>query len=268
MKKSIIRLIGLLLVLAAMVGIILGIAGVFFIWKEKAAISASVNDSLALLEQTLTTTQNGLLVLDSTLENAAIQISKIQATSARAADTLATTYPTLDSIADLFGNKLTNVVTDTQLSLSAAEASATLIDDTLGIISAIPIIGARYEPDPPLATSIDQISESLGALPASFSEIEQNLSSTSTNLLEVQKDIEEMYASLGDISTNLKDAQSVVEEYQRIVTRNQNKVDTFQVNFPQHLERIALGITLILVWVAIASFGLLTQGMELIKSKK
>jgi uncharacterized phage infection (PIP) family protein YhgE len=268
MKTFFSRLVGVLLVVASFAGIILGIAGIFIIWNEEGSISAQVGDSLVLLDQTLDTTQDGLSILGSTLENASSQVDAIQDTTATTADTLATTTPILDSLANLFGTKLIDVVTDTQLSLAAAEASATLIDDTLSVISSIPIIGTRYEPGTSLATSMDQISESLGELPSSFNEIEQNLTSTSANLGEVQNDIEDLYASLGDISQNLQDAQAVIQEYQEITIDLQAKVDQFQQNFPGRLARLAWGITFILAWVAIASLGLFTQGLELLRNKK
>jgi septation ring formation regulator EzrA len=267
MKTIIYRLFGILILLGAFSGVALSTGGIAIVWREQVNINTQVTENLDLLKQTMLTTTQGLDILESTLENASTKVEQIRLTSAHLADTMAATSPALDSLGELFGVKMTAIVTDTQDSLSAAESSATLIDDTLKVISAIPLIGARYAPEASLSTSIAQISTSLDALPVSFSEIEQNLSNTSTNLQTVQGDVEELYTSLEDIQNNLADAQAVIQDYQGIALKMQEKLDHFQQTIPARLKQLAWGITFVLAWLGVASLGLFTQGLELIKQR-
>jgi len=268
MRIVISRLFGILFMIAALAGVVCSVLGVYLVWREIADISTQVDESLNILVQTMITTREGLLIMETTLDNASLQVENIQSTAAGASDTLVTTSLTLDSLSELFGVKLTNIVTDTQFSLSTAETSATLIDNTLMFISSIPLIGSRYEPQTSLAVSLDQISESLGALPASFSEIEQNLSTTSSNLDDIQKDIEDLYTNMNDIKQNLEDAQVVVMEYQDIVSNIGRQILQLQENIPVRLNRVALGVTFILTWMMISSLGLFIQGFGLFQVKK
>lgn len=260
MKKGIYSISGWVLMIGGVAGIVLSIIGLTTFWKNSAQISEQLLTTVDLLEQTFSTTESGLEIVNIALEQAVEKLTLMESTFHGVAGAIGDTRITLLSIADLIGDDLTLVIRETQTSLSAVQTSAILMDDTLKIISAIPFIGAKYAPSQPLGESVEQISTSLGELPVSFSEIQTSLDSTSTNLSDVELDIEEFAGSLTDIHDSLYEAQDVIEQYQNILGEMRDNLAELHTNIPKWFKKVNIGVSLFMAWMSIVSFGLFSVG--------
>ena len=124
---------------------------------------------------------------DTSLEQAEKSVALLGATIDNVANTLQTTSEMTASIAGIFGDSLGSVVSKTQQALGTMEASAKLIDDTLGFISAIPFMRVDYDPNMPLAASVADISDSLDPLPENLTAVQGDMENTSENLGSMDK---------------------------------------------------------------------------------
>jgi hypothetical protein len=61
------RWFGILLITAAVAGFIFGAVGLFEIWSYQSVVTKSVLDTLALLDQAVNTTQDGLTIVGQIL---------------------------------------------------------------------------------------------------------------------------------------------------------------------------------------------------------
>jgi methyl-accepting chemotaxis protein len=261
------RIAGYVLIGGAIFGILISALGLFTVWRNETILSTRLLGGIDQFSETLVTTGDSLNIIATSLDTARQKINLIQDTTQNLSDAIGATTTTIQSLGDLFGTNLPNVVNDTQQALAGAQTASVLIDDTLKIISAIPFIGARYEPETSLGTSISSVSLSLGKLPETFSEIKSGFDSTSANLLNVQTNVDELTTSISEIDSNLADAQDVVLRYQQNLELISSKLDNLKTDLPGWLKFFALGISIVLLWIAFASVGLFSQGVDLIKKK-
>ncbi len=262
MKNAFQRLIGVLLLIGALVGLFFSIYGLVALRQSKAAVKEQLTTDAALVSEALRTTFEGLQVIASTLSGARSNLALIQESTRKLATALQETGPTMRTTTDLIGKDMPDVIANTRRSLAAAEDSARLVDDTLRVISAIPLIGARYKPEVPLQTSIAQVSESLKGLPASFQVISKGLDTTTANMNTIQLSV----AALGDeydkIDASLTEAQDVNARYQKIVGNLLPQADQIGQRMAAWVDNAYRIAALVLVWVILTQIAIFAQAVD------
>lgn len=255
------RLTGFILILGAILGLILSLSGLVLLWASQATITLQISETLDTLDQTVQASTEMLSVMDHSLEQAETNIGLIETAIAGVSLTIENTAGTANSVGTMVGEDFTQVITDTQTTLDSVASSAKLIDDTLRIISAIPFIGARYQPDVPLQTTIGQVSDNIGDLTPSLTTIQTDLLATAESLGQIRSGLDELSASLNDIETNVASARSVLGQYTVLVNDLSEDISRLETSLPRWLRIISWGLTLGLIWLVIAQIGLLLQGL-------
>jgi len=265
MKPLLVRIAGILLIAASITGFLFSVAGLVIIWRLEPRLAASSLSTIALLERTLETTASGLEVASSSLSTANGTVANLEMTTRGAGGTIGGTIPLIESMADLAGEDLPVTVRATQQSLAVVESSATVVDSTLRVLAALPLLlGAEYSPPVSLQTSIAGVSDSLEGLPAALIEMRTSLHTTADNLERVEADMDKVAVGIGAIKTDLANAQAVISQYQGVIKELRASLEALRAGLPRWLRLIALSISLILVWLGVAQFGLLTRGLEMI----
>jgi hypothetical protein len=266
MKQLLARLVGFILVIGAILGLILSIAGLVIVSSVENQVTTRIVAGLDLLDSALGSTADGLSVADKALVEAGDTVRSLETTTLGVSQTISDTIPLVDSVATLVGEDLPSSISAAQTALTAAESSAKVADDTLALLAALALLsGVEYEPPVPLHTGIAQISGSLDRLPAAFTEMERGLDTTSSNLARIETDVAWLSGSIGQIDTSLDDARSVVGQYQSVVVSLRAELASTRETLPRWLGWLRWGISLILVWLGIAQLGLLSQGLELVR---
>jgi methyl-accepting chemotaxis protein len=263
------RLTGIALMTAGVMGMLLVIAGVIFMVRVGPRVEASATESLELVDRTLLTTEEGLVLAEDSIEQVVETVESLEATVASVGQTIYGTVPLVDSVADLLGERLTETIKATQDTLSSVVKSAKLVDNVLSIVTAIPFIGTdRYQPEVPLHVGLERVATSLDEIPDSLGAAQDDLTSSSGNLDAMQEDFTTMADNIGQIATSLESAQSVLAEYRDIVTDLQEQVSSVRQGLPAGLRWLGIIFTFVLVWLAIAQIGPLIQGWELIQRSR
>lgn len=259
------RVIGILLIIAAVGGFIFSLVAIMTVWRVTPSLTSTLQNTVALLNNTLQTTADGLIVTRDALKTSADTIDNLESTMETTAKTIQSTDPMVNDIANLMSDKLPQTIQATQQSLNTAQSSAHVIDSLLGSLSKIPLIGDQigYNPDVPLAQALGEVSDSLQGLPESFASMSDNLRTTQSNLQTFQADISVMSASIGQIKTSVDQYEQVVNDYSTSIGQVQAQLNTLSARIPVFTHGLAIGLTLFLVWMMIAQLGLLTQGWEL-----
>lgn len=256
------RISGILLILAALLGLLLGISGLIGLWQIRPAFISSAQKNLALLESTLQTTSNGLLLTEQSLDNAQNSLQAIQSTLQTTAKTMQSTEPLISSIAGLAAQDLPAATRTAQDSLNTAAESAQVIDAVLNALSFLP--GINYNPKLPLATSLKDLSSNLENLPETFRVMETNLQDTSQNLQIIQVDLALMIDSISEIETSLDQSENVITDYQISVSEMQKQLDSLSAYLPKFINISSYILTVFLIWLIIAQLGLMILGWQLI----
>jgi methyl-accepting chemotaxis protein len=260
--------LGKILIGLSSLGLIFSIAGIILSWVIKPGFQRSLSGISESIEDTLANTDQGLIVLDSALDNVNANLEIIVTTFDNLDGTLNGISSSMESSAVLVGDDLRQTLIETQVALSSAATSAELIDRTLSIIAAIPFLGAKYQPEVPLHTSLDSVATSMNDIPESLETMEISLSDTSEGLILLNDNLSELSDDMSKFETDLEDAQDILVEYRRIIKDTESQVRTFNKNLPRNLLLVNLFITGILFSLGIAQFITLFQGIAFIEGEK
>lgn len=265
MKNLLYRICGVMLLAAALLGTAISLAGLATVWRVEAQMVTGVQNGLDLLDRTLESTQTLLVVTESSLKRAEEDLVLLSEMSADAAATLETTTEVTTHLGDLLGKDLVAVVDETQKSLDSVKTSAKLIDDTLRLISAVPFVGAAYKPEVPLQESVEQVSASLDAVPVTLAAVQTSLLSTTSDTRSLKTDMHLLSKSLLQIKLKVSELKQVTGAYQTIVGEAQTNLKGVRGAFPTWARQASLGISLLLFWLLLSQPALLFQGLELLQ---
>lgn len=250
------------------IGLLFSILGIISIWVIKPSIVNGAFSVTNIFLNVLTTTDDGLVILDSTLENATGDLAIIQTSFTNLDTTFESIALSLESSSNLIGDDLRLTVIDSQTAMESAASSAEIIDRTLSFIAAIPFVGGDYQPEVPLHTSLTQVASSLGKIPASLDEIETSLDDTATGLLETKSSLSDLSDNINNLGKDLVNAQVVLANYRQIITKAQEKATNFSENFSSYLTWLFLVFTGILFSLGVAQANVVLQAYYDYKSEE
>jgi len=260
-----IRTLGFFFVIFSLLGLLFSLAGIGIIWIVKPRVQEVALLSMSTLESILTTTGEGLQVMDSTIENAKDDLDIIDSSL----DGLHLTFESINSSLELsgalIGDDLRLIADNSQDALYASSVAAEVIHNTLSNISKIRILGLDYAPEVPLHISLTQIADNLSDVPESLNLIEENLDKTTDGIEILNTELTELSGNIQALNGDLKDAQKVMSDYNTIVIEINDQINRFQDNFPVYLTGLSLLISGILFWLGLTQINLLLQGISYLK---
>jgi ABC-type transporter Mla subunit MlaD len=265
MRRTLLRIAGIALICGGAGGLIFSIAGLVILGQVRQSIETAVTENLELVDDALAATAEGLALAETSLAQTTSTIEALADTAAGTGEAINGTIPTVNAVAEFLGEQLPATVRTTQGTLTSAAASAKLVDDVLGVITAIPFLRtAQYNPDVPLHQGLEEIAASLDEIPDSLATVQEGLVTASGDLQGLGDDLDIMASNIGQIATSVESAQSVLVQYQDVVGSLQDLVARVHDALPNWLLWLRWGLSLLLIWLGIAQIGLLTQGWELI----
>jgi len=189
-------------------------------------------------------------------------IQSVGMTLDTASKTIESAGPMLDTVSKLLDEDLTNTIKATQASIYSAQQSAGVVDSVLGALSFLP--GISYNPGSSLSAGLGEVSYSLEDLPQSLSDMASSLSDTRHNMQTFQVDLALMKDALRQVETSMTHYEDVIEGYHSSVTQVQTQLSEMEKNLPTLVRGMTWGVTIFLIWMAIAQLGLFAQGWELL----
>lgn len=264
MRKTWNAFLGVILILAGAGGMIFSAAGIGSLWYFKPSIQAVITRDLTLLQETLTTTSEGLVLVSDSIETTAASVRALEETIGDTAGAIRATTPMIATLAIMTREELPRTLETAQTSLSSAQESAQIIDGFLSALSFLP--GIDYDPEVPLNEALASVSASLDPLPTNLKTIETSLEATEDNLSVVQSDIELIAADMSQISASLEESQGVIEQYQATTTDLEQRVEQALERLPYQVRVAAWALTFALVWFFFTQLGLVLQGMAMINA--
>jgi hypothetical protein len=260
------RLVGFLFIITAAVGILFCIFGLIQIWRYRPVVTRSATDNLALVDQALTTTQEGLGMVSQVVKTTADDVSSLQATIQSLAQAIHDTSPMLDSLIGLTKNDFPTAINATKASLAAAQSSAQIIDNVLAALTRF--TPALYQPKVPLHTALGQVSDSLDSLPISLSTIHTSLTAGKSSLNVLENEINDISRTAEGISTTLGSAQTIIDQYITVTNQLKTQVEAGQRSARTWITTIALILSVMLAWLIIVQLGVGMQGLEMVRVRR
>jgi len=269
MKTILTRIIGIVLMLSALIGLTISLSGIFAVWKYKPALEKTLLAQTSLLITTLGTTTEALSIANESLITTSTSMDTLQNVLSAFSKSITDSKPMFEELSTMLSVEIPNTIFSTQDSLENSQDSAKIIDDLLRIITAIPFFpGDPYNPKVPLNIALGQVSDSLEPLPQSLSTMQNSLVDLDDNLEIVDVELELVNLEIDQIKIQLADSQDLIAEQ---VTRNQNllaQLKNIEEQIPPGVTVFAWVATIILIWIATTQIGLFLQGSELWTHKK
>jgi len=263
------RIIGILLIIGAVGGILFSLISLVELWRIRPVVTKSLVDNLALVDQTLTTTQDALKVVGQVVQTATVDVASLQATSAAVAQAIQDTNPGLDTLIALTSKDLPAAVTATQTSLASAQSSALVVDNILTTLTSIPFLPLpAYKPAVPLHTSLGQVSASLNTLKPTLASINASLVNDKADINIVETQLTQISNTSQGISTSLANAQTVIDQYIALTTQLKANVEAGHRDAPAWITALTVILSLVLAWAVIAQLGLGLQGLDLVHGSR
>ena len=263
MRSFFSHIFGFVLIIAAIIGLLFSILGVIGIWIYKGQVTDNLVSTLDVVDSTLETTGQGLVVAEKTLIKASSDVNSLQTTIASTSKAISDTDPFIQSLSKLVDTDLPNSVLQAQSALVTAETSAGLIDKTLRTITSLPLVPGNYNPPVPLDQSLAKVADSLDPLIQSFADLKSSLDTSQGNVKLISAEINIIARRVDEINQNLSDARTVSKDYQKTVTDLQVRVTSLKLKVPTWITGLAWFLTFALIWLGIAQIGMLMYGLDL-----
>ncbi|MFC2037754.1 hypothetical protein ACFLYD_07310 [Chloroflexota bacterium] len=271
------RILGVLVMLAGLLGLVLSLAGLVTVWVAKPTVAVYASTTIDTLNESVVTSQN---VMEITSQALGATIDSVDALSAMLGTTAATvedTKPVLDNVDTIMAVTLPSTLEATTDSLYTAQEAARVLESTIQsldafrfLLSSAPLVGdfveqsgEAYNPEKPLADSLGELASSLEGLPDTFVEMSANLSATDDKLVSLQGNLVTMSDSVGRISSSLS-------EYEKMIIQSKSSMDnlasiltSIQNNLATILNGVAIVLSLFFIWLLAAQVVILSQGWEL-----
>lgn len=265
MGRLLTRVIGFALIVAGLAGLIFAVGGLFVLAQVERDILSAAQEQVGLLDQALSATSEGLDVAEASLAQAVGTVETLERTVAGVGDTVGSSVLAVEGISTLVGEELPTTIEATQQTLESVATSAQIIDDLLGALSSIPLLGlSAYSPEVPLSEGFQDVASSMDGIPASLRLTQVQLTVTSDNLAGLEGSFDTMARDIGQIAVSIGDAQAVLEEYKGVIAQIQSTMSWVSGSLPSWVNWLRIGLSLLLVWLGIAQLALITQGWELI----
>jgi hypothetical protein len=275
--KSIRRLLGILVMIAGILGLVLSLAGLITIWVFKPQLNSSISATITTLDNSITTSKD---VMDITNEALGATVTSVDALSVMlgtTATTVENTKPVFTDLNAVVGDTLPQTMEDATTSLQAAQEAAQVLEASMKsfenfqlLASSNPLLAMMFvkpektvTPEKPLAESLGDLAKNLEDLPQTFDDMSANLDKADDNLDTIQTSLSTMSDSVALISKSLGEYQSMIGESKSSMDNLQSMLTNTKNNLPNVLNIATAVLTLFFLWLLAVQVVILSQGLEL-----
>jgi hypothetical protein len=260
------RVIGIILISAAILGWLICLSGVVAIWAVRPSFTESVVSQVKVVRFAMETTVSGLELAQDSVSGIVNSMAVLEGAIDKAADTINATTGFIDPLINITGEKLPNTVSSIQDSVGKAQEGAGKIDDALRFLNSLPLVGGNYNPVNPLDKALTQVSEGLSNFQETFGNMSESLTNTRDGIKSVQQSVQDMGASVSEIKSNLVEAQKVMQQYQDLAQSVLDFLVRWGDRLPQIIAGLAFLFTIFFFWIAATQLGLFLQGWQVYQS--
>ncbi len=244
------------------IGIIFSIFLIVQVWRYRMPATEKLQTSVDQFSTVLQISDDGLVVIDQVVQNVYTSTVYLDSASHAFSQTVQGTSQFIDSASTFVGDNLLTTITNTQTALGSAQASAKVIDNILGTLSRVPLIGITYNPSVPLNTALGDVSSSLDPLQNTLKNFQTDLQSTQSNMQEFSGQITTLNTNIVSIQKNLNQAQTTIDKYRTQIHSLQAKLDNARTNLPRWMTIAAWIVTGIIAWLIIIQIAIMLQAIS------
>ena len=274
------RILGLLMIVAALVGLVVCIAGIIYAPQVIDRAGSALDDSLAVVSQTLDTTEDGLLLAQTTLEQVDAGLETVASAVGGVSGALRETTPMLDAVGKIVSEDVPDSLDALQSVVPEVARAAGVVEDALIALSEFRLeqsilgislgfdLGFDYDPQQSMAESIDSLGASLDGMSPRLRALQTFMDNASGDLESMGQDIDQVVDTLDTLTGQLESAAGLLDSFLATVNDLQRTMDQARDGLPQQLDLAKIAAIAILVWIGLAQIAPLYLGWELISGQR
>ena len=255
------KLLSILIICLTALGILISLFVLVEVWHYRLPVTRKLQSSVDQFSSVLQISDDGLMVIDQVVKNVYTSTVYLNDATNAFSQTIQSTSLFMDSAGVFVGENLLSTITNTQTALGSAQASAKVIDNILGTLSKIPLIGITYNPVVPLNQALGDVSTSLDPLQSTLKYFQNDLITTRTSMQAFSIQISGLNQNIQTIQENLVQAELTIYEYQAQITIAQNMLRNAKANLPSWTNILAWVITLLILLVVFIQISIMLQAI-------
>ncbi len=271
------RILGVLVMCAGVLGLLLSLAGLVFVWVVKPVAASLIDATITTLTTSISTSQQAMQITEQALQATIDSVDALSTMLGATAASLQDTQPMLAQMNTFLGTNLPETMGSATDSIRTAQQGAEVLDSAIRsfdafrtVLSGAPLIGGfieepdqPYDPEKPLADSLGELAANLEGLPEMFTQMASDLDNADDNLETVQESLITMSDSVGLIAGSLGEYQTMVAQSQSSMDSLLGMLENLQSNLSTILNTAAILLSLFFLWLLAAQVVILSQGWEL-----
>lgn len=274
------RVIGIIMIIIGLTGIGVSYVGVTVGGQIVDQIGNGIDETLALLLETMENTGETLTATRATIESSAETLETVQALTTNLATTVEDTEPLLVHTNTMLTQDIPASLDEVQETIPTLVAVASSIDDTLSTLNSFRIdesflgfnlnysLGIDYAPDQPFDVAIEQIGTSLDDIPDSLRGMEEDMNNAIGNMDTLQSNLESLTTDLEQIQTEINAFLPMIDEYTRLTTEISDNIRQTRSTLDEQMATIHNLILYGMIWLALFQLLPLYVGFELARGQE
>ena len=274
------RILGLLMILAGLVGLAVCIAGVIYAPQLIDRAGTALDESLAVVSQTLDTTEDGLLLAQTTLEQVNAGLGTVVSAVEGVSRALGETQPMLEEVGRIVSQDVPDSLDALQSVVPEVARAAGVVEDALIALSEFRLeqsilgiafgfdLGFDYDPEQSMSESIDSLGTSLEGMSPRLRALKTFMDNASEDLETMGQDIDQVSETLDTLTAQMESAAGLLGSFLGTVNELQRTIERTRDGLPQQLELVRIAAIVFLVWIGLAQITPLYLGWELLSGQR
>ena len=264
MRTFLYRVAGVILVISALAGLILGGVGIWGVWKIKPQAEIFLIDTTQTAVDAVDLADGALDEVTQTLEVLNDGLQSVNGVKDNLAGMLSGITPVLESTSSFVGEDLVSVLSGVQGAFNTLNTGMTAVQNALSLLYNLPFLGSFvYDSSTSMTDGVDEMEGQVSGLTTSFETLEEDLLVASENLEDLQTDIEDFADTVDQADMTLQRHLDNVASYQEELSIMRSNVIAFRERWLQNIQKIAVWSTVVLAWMLLLMLGVSVLGGDL-----
>jgi hypothetical protein len=270
------RIIGFVMLVVALIGILISIAGTYIGFQFVDSIGAALDQTLTIASDALGTTSETLSLTKRTVEQAEEGLGTVVTTAENLATTIDETRPLLDQVTTVATGSVPDSLAAVEDTIPNLVEVAGAIDNTLQALEAFQFsrsvlgvdfafdLGIEYQPEQRFDESVALIGVGLEGVPESLRDLQSDLDVANKNLATISENILTISGDLAAINSSVADLPALVQDYVNLIDETNAMLLRAKTSVNQQLQNVKIGVIVLFVWFGLNQIVPLFLGLDLL----
>jgi methyl-accepting chemotaxis protein len=274
------RIVGFIIMLTAVVGVILSVAGIFVGRDAIDRLGDQLDNGLTTTSETLDNLTKTLELTQDTLNQVSDSMDTLEQAALNVSRAMDDTRPMVKEIGQIVTGDVADAIESVQAAIGPLVDLTTTIDQVLKTLSefkieqtilGIPIafdLGIEYDPDASLPDTVQSIADSIAGIPETLRDLSTSIETADRNLGVISTDLALIAGDVSEIKTSLSELPDLVDGFLGNVDSAQKQVQDIQTKLRDSWQLIKSGLLVFLVWLGLTQIAPFLWGYEMFTGRQ